>query len=44
MTVYTRFIQVYNSLKRCIFMTCKYMVVYIIVISIFQFRISWSAS
>jgi hypothetical protein len=42
--VYTRFIQVYKSLKIYILMTCKYMLVYIIVVSIFQFRISWSAS
>jgi hypothetical protein len=41
--VYTGYKQVYKSLNRYI-LTCRYIPVYIIVISIFHFRISWSAS
>jgi hypothetical protein len=39
MTVYTRYNQVYKSLCRYILMTCKNIQVYIIVISIYHFRI-----
>ncbi len=44
MIVYTRYKQVYMSLNRYILMTYQYILVYILVISIFHFRISWSAS
>ncbi len=44
MIVYTRYKQVYKSFNRYVLMTCQYILVYIIVISIFHFRISWRAS
>ena len=42
--VYTKHTQVYQRLNRYILMTCQYIPVYIMVIRIFHFRISWSAS